>query len=34
MEKISWTYHVRNKEVLHRVMEERNTLHTVKRKEG
>jgi len=32
MEKISWTYHVRNEEVLHGVMEERNTLHTVKRR--
>jgi len=32
MEKISWTYRVRNEEVLHRVMEERNTLHTAKTK--
>ena len=30
MEKISWTDHVRNEEVLHRVNEERNILHTVK----
>jgi hypothetical protein len=28
MEKISWTYRVRN-EVLHRTNEKRNTLHTV-----
>jgi hypothetical protein len=35
MEKISWTDRVRNKEVLHRVKEERNTLRTKKRgKEG
>jgi hypothetical protein len=32
MEKISWTDRVRNKEVLHRVKEERNTLRT--KKEG
>jgi hypothetical protein len=31
MEKISWTDHVRN-EVLHRVKEERNIMHTVKRR--
>ena len=30
MEKISWTDRVRNKEVLHRVKEQRNILHTVK----
>jgi hypothetical protein len=30
MEKVSWTDHVRNEEVLHRVMEERNILHTMK----
>jgi hypothetical protein len=30
MEKISWTDRVRNEEVLHRVMEERNILHTIK----
>jgi hypothetical protein len=29
MEKVSWTDHVRN-EVLHRVKEERNILHTIK----
>jgi hypothetical protein len=35
MEKISWTDRVRNEEVLHRVEEERNILHTIKvRKEG
>jgi len=32
MEKISWTDHVRNGEVLRRVKEERNNLHTVKRR--
>jgi hypothetical protein len=32
MEKISWTDRVRNEEVLHRVKEERNILHTVKRR--
>jgi hypothetical protein len=31
MEKISWTDRVRNEEVLHRVKEERNIVHTVKR---
>jgi hypothetical protein len=30
-EKISWTDCVRNEEVLHRVKEERNIIHTVKR---
>jgi hypothetical protein len=30
MEKISWTDRVRNEEVLHRVNEERNILHTIK----
>jgi hypothetical protein len=30
MEKISWTDRVRNEEVLHRVKEERNIIHTVK----
>jgi hypothetical protein len=29
MEKISWTDHVRNLEVLHTVHEERNIVHTV-----
>ena len=32
METISWTDRVRNKEVLHRVNEERNILHTIKRR--
>ena len=32
VEKISWTDRVRNEEVLHRVKEERNIVHTVKRK--
>jgi hypothetical protein len=30
MEKISWTYHVRNEEVLRIVKEDKNTLHTLK----
>jgi hypothetical protein len=30
MEKISWTDRVRNEEVLHRVTEERNIVHTIK----
>jgi hypothetical protein len=32
MEKISWTDRVRNAEVLHRVKEEKNILHTIKRR--
>jgi hypothetical protein len=32
VEKISWTYSVRNEEVLHRVKEQRNIIHTVKRR--
>jgi hypothetical protein len=32
MEKISWTDCMRNEEVLHRVKEERNILHTMKRR--
>jgi hypothetical protein len=32
LEKISWTDRVRTEEVLHRVKEERNILHTVKRR--
>jgi hypothetical protein len=32
MEKISWTNRVRNEEILHRVKEERNILHTIKRR--
>ena len=31
MEKIGWTDRVRNKKVLHRVKEDRNIIHTVKR---
>jgi hypothetical protein len=34
MEKISWTYRVRNEEVLHRVKEERNIVHTIKRRKA
>jgi hypothetical protein len=34
MENISWTDRVRNEEVLHRVKEERNNLHTVKRRQA
>jgi hypothetical protein len=34
MEKISWTDRVRNEEVLHRLKEEKNTLHTIKRRKG
>jgi hypothetical protein len=34
VEKISWTDHVRNEEVLHRVKEERNTVHTIKRRKA
>jgi hypothetical protein len=34
MEKISWTDLVRNEEVLHRVKEERNIAHTIKRREA
>jgi hypothetical protein len=30
MEKSSWTHRVRNEEVLHRVKEERNIVHTIK----
>jgi hypothetical protein len=32
--KISWTDCVRNEEVLHRVKEERNILHTIKRRKA
>jgi hypothetical protein len=32
MEKISWTVSMRNEEVLHRVKEERNILHTIRRR--
>jgi hypothetical protein len=34
MEKISWTDRVRNAEILHRVKEERNILHTIKRRKA
>jgi hypothetical protein len=34
MEKISWADHVRNEEVLQRVKEERNTLHTIHRRKA
>jgi hypothetical protein len=34
MEKISWTDRVRNEEVLHGVKEERNILHTIKRRKA
>ena len=34
MEKITWTDRVRNEEVLHRVKDERDVLHTVKRRKG
>jgi hypothetical protein len=34
MERISWTNHVRNEEVLYRVKEETNILHTTQRRKG
>jgi hypothetical protein len=34
MEKISWTDHVENEEILHRAKEERNVLLTIKRREA
>ena len=34
LEKISWTDHVGDEEVLHRVKEERNILHTIKRRKS
>jgi hypothetical protein len=34
MEKISWTDHVRNKEVLLRVSEQRNILHEIRKRKG
>jgi hypothetical protein len=34
MEKIIWTDRVRNEEVLHRVKEERNITHTIKRRKA
>jgi hypothetical protein len=33
-EKIRWTDHVRNEEVLHRVKKERNIIHTIKRRKA
>jgi len=32
MEKISWTYHVRNEDVLLRVNEQRNILHEIRKR--
>ena len=34
MEKISWTDHARNEEVLRGVKDERNILHTIKRRKA
>jgi hypothetical protein len=34
MEKISWTDRVRNEEVIYRIKEERNILHTIKRRKA
>jgi len=34
MEEISWTDRVKSEEVLHRVKEERNLIHTVKRRKA
>jgi hypothetical protein len=34
MEKISWTDRVRNEEVLHRVKDDRNIVHTIKRRKA
>jgi len=34
LEKTNWTDHVRNEELLHRVKEERNILHTIKRRKA
>jgi len=34
MEKISWTYHVRNEEVLLRVKEQRNILHEIRKRKA
>jgi hypothetical protein len=34
LEKISWIDHVKNEEVLHRVKEERNIVHTIKRRKA
>jgi hypothetical protein len=34
MEKISWTNHVRNEEVLHRVKEKRNIPHKIEKRKA
>jgi hypothetical protein len=34
MEKISWTEHVRNKEVLFRINEQRNILHEISKQKA
>ena len=34
MEKVSWTDHVRNEEVLHRVNEQRNILHEIRKRKA
>ena len=34
MEKISWTDHVRNEEVLHTVKEQRNILHEINKRKA
>jgi hypothetical protein len=34
MEKISWTDRMRNEALLHRVKEEKNILHTIKRRKA
>jgi len=34
VEKISWTDHVRNEEVLHRVKEQRNILHEIRKRKA
>jgi ribosomal 50S subunit-associated protein YjgA (DUF615 family) len=34
MEKINWTDHVRNEDVLHRVKEQRNTLHEIRKRKS
>jgi hypothetical protein len=34
IKKISWTNHVRNEDVLHRLKEKRNILHTIKRRKA
>ena len=34
MDKVSWANYVTNEEALHRVKEDRNILHTIKRRKG